>query len=212
MAEKHKITRRELENMIYSRECSKRHDKAPAPTDSYINRLVAEEISSGYWEIIPERTEPAGPIAPSVRAEKFKDSLISKIDDNTKLQDIVAEIKQQDQETINYIAAYMARYPGNWRKDNMSEYNKIKALGVGLTVYSQSTKSAKNMLKSELLKTRIGRYKGEDRKEMLDLFQKAKKMLNGEIMEDVTVKGLTRKSFTQGSHLHEALRESNLER
>ena len=212
MAEKQKITRRELWKWIYHRESAGRHERAPDPTVEFIDRLVEEEISSGYWEIIPERTEPAGPIAPSVRAKKFKDSLISKIDDNTELQDIVAEIKQQDKETINYLAAYMARYPGEWRKDNMSKYNKIKALGVGLIVYSQSTKSAKIMLKSELLKTRIGYYKGEDRKEMLDLFQKAKKMLNGAIMEDVTVKGLTRESFTQGSCLHQALRESNLER
>ncbi|MBR1601676.1 MAG: hypothetical protein IJ677_08910, partial [Alphaproteobacteria bacterium] len=169
MAEKHKITRRELENMIYSRECSKRHDKAPAPTDSYINRLVAEEISSGYWEIIPERTEPAGPIAPSVRAEKFKDSLISKIDDNTKLQDIVAEIKQQDQETINYLAAYMAKYPGTFYDKNMDSAHKIKFLGVGLTLYDKSTKGSKYQLKSELLKFRIGYYNGTDRKEMLGL-------------------------------------------
>lgn len=94
MAEKQKITRRELENIIYSRECSKRHERAPEPTDSYIDRLVAEEISSGYWEIIPERTEPTGPIAPSDKAEKFKESIIKKIYDNTKLQDIATERKQ----------------------------------------------------------------------------------------------------------------------
>ena len=52
------------------------------------------------------------PIAPNDEALEFRKSIQKKIKDNTKLQDIVAEIKQQDQETINYLAGHMAKYSG----------------------------------------------------------------------------------------------------
>ena len=148
------------------------------------------------------------PIAPNDKAEKIKESIQKKIKDNTKLQDIIADIKQQDQKTINYLAGHMAKYSGAWDNKNMDSAHKIKFLGVGLELYDKSTGTAKNILKLELLKFRIGHYKGDERKEMLNLFQKAKKMLKGEITEDVTVKGLTRKSYTNNSSLRKAVKES----
>ena len=139
---------------------------------------------------------------------EIKDTIRDMIKGNTNLQDIINEISKQDQKNINYLADYMAKYPGAWRPDNMSKDNKVKALAVSLVIYDKSTGASKNRLKSELLRTRIGHYRGEGRKEMLDLFQKAKKMLKGEIDEDVTVKGLTRKSYTRNSSLNKAVEEN----
>lgn len=148
------------------------------------------------------------PIAPNDEARELKETIRKKINDDTNFADVVAIIKQQDQKTINYLAGYMAKYPGTFYDENMDSANKIKFLGVGLELYDKSTGTAKNILKLELLKFRIGHYKGDDRKEMLNLFQKAKKMLKGEITEDVTVKGLTRKSYTNNSSLRKAVKES----
>lgn len=57
MVEKTKITRSELWSRIYNREAGSRHERAPDPTVEFIDRLVDEEIKSGRYEIIPEKTE-----------------------------------------------------------------------------------------------------------------------------------------------------------
>ena len=51
-----KITRSELWSRTYSVEAAGRHERAPDPTVEFIDRLVAESIASGKYEIIPEKT------------------------------------------------------------------------------------------------------------------------------------------------------------
>ena len=149
-----------------------------------------------------------------------KESMLQKIYDDTKLQDIVADIKQMDQETVNYLADAFAKASGRFakaknidkeEKPEIKDFHKIKLLGVYLTLYDKSSDKTKNTLATELLKWRIGYYSNLDKKEMLDLFQKAKNMLKGELDTDTLVKGLTRKSYTPFSSLNRALRKNNKE-
>lgn len=173
------------------------------------NFAIAEKQYVNRLENFSELKEAVEMRACGNPQARIAEVMTQKIYDDTKLQDIVAEIKQMDQKTINYLANYMAKYPATWRPNALSSNNEIKSLAVSLAIYDRSTGTSKNMLQSELLKARTGYYRGEDRKEMLNIFQKAKKMLKGEITEDVTVKGLTRKSYTPYSSLNKALRECN---
>lgn len=131
-----------------------------------------------------------------------------KIDKINDFQNIVNEIKQMDQGTINGLSTKIAEDFYSNFYSRLDGEDKIKLLGVCLALYDKSSGKAKNVLATELLKYRIGKYAyGIEKKKRLDMLQKAKKMLNRKIKEDVTVKGLTRKSYTPLSSLNRQLRK-----
>ena len=196
-------------------------DKQYAERETLRNKQFAERQALTSRQKIEKKAQEIGKKTQLEVLEKVEKSVLQKIYNDTKLQDIVTEIKQMDQKTVNYLAENAAKASGRLAKaqdtdkeenSEIRDFHKIKLLGVYLTLHDRSTGTAKNLLQAELLKFRIGHYSNTDRKEMLDLFQKAKKMLNGELKEDVVVKGLTRKSYTPLSSLNKALKEAKIER